>query len=239
MPLSSTSVHGVVRVCSGAIAALVGLRWINRGGRWNGLVALLATVAYMGSQKMHVANGRKVQLGAPGDRTKDHVQTTMAQMAAEQVDREVRRERMEHRLAEDLDDEQADYDEPHRVLSCQAVAVPMGQRMAQHPSQQRSLRHRNARHSSMTPLIESPGVLQEEEDEQEENEQDGETEDDEQGGQNGHDSDDGQGGGDCGEQNEDSASELQLRETDNAPLQVIDSDSDAPEITVNAEGTVQ
>ncbi len=209
--------HGVVRVCSGAIAALAGLRWVNRGGRSNGLVALVAAVVHMASQKMHVSNGRKIQLGAPGDRTKDRVQTMMAQMAAEQVDREVRRQRMEKTLAGDLDDGDTNKHEPHRVLSTEAVAVSVGQRMVQPSTQQRSLRHRNAHCSSMAPIVETPGPQDEEDDEQEVNEAGGTDEDeDDEVGQDGEEPA-------CQQLTYD----VHLGETGDPPLQATGPDSDA------------
>ena len=141
----------------------MGLRWINRGGRTNGLVALLAAIVYTANRRMYDSEGCKVQLGAPGDRVKDHVQTTMAQIAAEKVDREVCRARIEKRDAEE--DLEANCDEPHRVLSTE-VAVALDQRTSQQPNthHQRPV-HRISTISTrtMSPLIETPGGHEEEE----------------------------------------------------------------------------
>lgn len=137
---------------------MVGLRWINRGGRSTGLVALLAAVVYAMHREMHVPNGRKVQLGAPGDRAKDHVKTTMAQMAAERVDRDLRRARMDTRDKENPEDDEID--EPRRVLSTEvAAAVEIGERILQQPSQRRGSSHC----SLMSPLMETPGQHEEDE----------------------------------------------------------------------------
>ena len=180
-----------LRICSGATAAVMGLRWISRGGHSNGLIALIASVVYMSSRKMFNPDGRRVQLGAPGDRSKDRVQTTMAQMAAEQVDRETRRERMEQRYAEDPDVEELDDDEPHRVLSAEMAAATMTQRIDQQSAQQPPLvRHRNAHYSSsMSTVAETTGQEQEgdEDDEDEDAEQGEQGERGEQGGPSGHD----------------------------------------------------
>ena len=64
-----------VRVCSGTLAAVMGLRWILRGGRSNGLIAIIASVLYMVNRKAHDRSdhraGGVVKLGAPGDRNRD------------------------------------------------------------------------------------------------------------------------------------------------------------------------
>ena len=233
MPAAAVAytVYIYLRICSGATAALMGLRWIIRGGHSNGLIALVASVVYMSSRKMLISDGRRVQLGAPGDRTKDRVQTTMAQMAAEQVDRETRRERMEQRYAEEQDAEELgeeDDDEPHRVLSAETAAAAMAQRTAQQPAQQRPpARHRNAHYSAMSTVVETPGQ-QEGDEEDEEDEQDEQAEQEEPSGQDGEAKD---------EQHEDNGSaedgcndfavEPQPAETD-VPLQAAVSESDEP-----------
>ena len=142
------SAKAAARACSGVMAAVMGLRWITRGGRLNGLLAVLCSVLYMASRQRHIKDGRRVveRSFAPGDRVKDRVQTTAAKLAAERVSREERRRKLEER---DAEEEAENPTEPRRVAPQQQQQPRQRQQPAPHPPPREGRRR-----SRMAPLNE-------------------------------------------------------------------------------------
>ena len=161
------SAKAATRVCVGALAAVMGLRWVTRGGRVNGLLAVLCSVLYMASRQRHIKDGRRVvetsarASFAPGDRGRDRAQTTAAQLATERVSRDERRQKMEVRDTEE--EKEKDQAEARRVVGQREQQRQREQQQQQQPQQ--PLPRPGRRASRMAPLDEHQEDDEEEEEE--------------------------------------------------------------------------